>query len=79
MKIRAQNIALGLAAAVCFLDSFLAKGNDPGPIVTAVLGILLVRRAVVITRQPRIVIIAGCALTALVVGGNHNLVNVTNF
>jgi hypothetical protein len=77
MKLRAQNFVLGLAAAACFVDSFLVpRGDDPGPILTFVMGILLVRRAVVITPQPTVVIVAGCALTVLALIGNHHLVNV---
>jgi len=39
------------------------------------MGILLVRRAVIITPQSPVVIFAGCALAALAVVGNHALVN----
>jgi hypothetical protein len=76
MHLRAQNFVLGLAALVCFVDAFVAKGDDPGPAITAVLGILLVRRALVISPQSPLVIIAGCMLTALVLAGNHSLVNI---
>jgi hypothetical protein len=45
MKLRAQNYVLGFAALLCLIDGFLApKGSDPGPALTAVTGILLVRR-----------------------------------
>jgi hypothetical protein len=76
MHLRAQNLVLGLAALVCFVDAFVAKGDDPGPAITAVLGILLVRRALVISPQSPLVIIAGCVLTALVLAGNHGVVNI---
>jgi|ERR1700722_138429 len=78
MHLRAQNFVLGLAALVCFVDAFVAKGDDPGPAITAVLGILLVRRALVISPQSPLVIIAGCGLTALVIAGNHSVVNISN-
>ena len=76
MQLRAQNFILGLAALICFVDAFIVKGDDPGPVLTAVLGILLVRRAVVISPQSPIVLIAGCILTALVLAGNHSVVNI---
>lgn len=77
MKIRAQSYVLGFAAVLCFLDSFLApKESELGPALTAVMGILLVRRAIIVTPQPMIVIVAGCVLTAQVLAGNHGLVNV---
>jgi len=77
MKLRAQNYALGFAALLCFIDGFLApKGSDPGPALTVVMGILLVRRAVIITPQSLIVIAAGCAITIEVLAGNHGLVNI---
>ena len=76
MKLRAQNFILGFAAVVCFLDGILApKESDPGPILTVVMGILMVRRAVIITPMPTVVIVAGCVLTALAVGGNHGFMN----
>jgi hypothetical protein len=76
MHLRAQNFVLGLAALVCFIDAFVAKGDDPGSAITAVLGILSVRRALVISPQSPLVIIAGCVLTALVLAGNHSVVNI---
>jgi len=76
VELRAQNFVLGLAALLYFLDAFITKGDDPGPALTAVFGILLVRRALVITPQSPIVIIAGCALTALILAGNHGFVNI---
>jgi len=80
MKSPAQNFVLGFAALLCFVDSFLApKGGDPGPPLTAVMGILLVRRAVIITPQPTVVIVAGCVLAGLAVTGNHALVNINNW
>jgi hypothetical protein len=42
------------AAMSCFLDSFLApKESDPGAALTAVMGILMVRRAVIVTPPVR--------------------------
>jgi len=76
VKIRAQNFVLGFAALLCFVDSLVAKGDDPGPALTAVMGILLVRRAVIVTPQPTVVIVAGCALALLTLTGNHRLVNI---
>jgi hypothetical protein len=77
MKLPAQCFVLGFAAVLCFLDSFLApRGNDPGPALTAVMGILLVRRAVIITPQSAIVIFAGCLLAGLAVAGNHGFINI---
>ena len=77
MKLRAQNYVLGSAALLCFLDSFLApKNSDPGPILTAVMGILLVRRAVIVTPQSPVVIVAGGVLAGLAIVGNHNVVNI---
>jgi hypothetical protein len=76
MNLRAQNFVLGFAAVACFLDCFLApKGSDPGPALTAVMGILLVRRAAIVSPQSPIVIFAGCALAGLMVMGNHSFVN----
>jgi hypothetical protein len=79
MKLRAQNFVLGFAAVLCFLDSFLAsKESDPGRAASAVMGILLVRRAVIVTPQSAVVIFAGCVLAGLVIVGNHRFVNINN-
>ncbi len=45
--------------------------------MTAVMGIVLVRRAVIITPQSAVVIVAGCILAALVVVSNHELVHMS--
>jgi hypothetical protein len=80
MKLRAQNFVLGFAALLCFADAFVAsRESDPGPALTAVMGILLVRRAVIITPQPTVVIVAGCVLAGLAVTGNHAFVNINNW
>jgi hypothetical protein len=79
MKIPAQCFVLGFAALLCFVDGFLApKGSDPGPALTAVMGILLVRRAVIVTPQSTVVIVAGCALAGLAVFGNHEVVHLNS-
>ena len=79
MKIPAQCFVLGSAALLCFLDAFLApRGGDPGPALTAVMGILLVRRAIIVTHQPAVVIVAGCALAGLAIVGNHELIHINN-
>jgi len=71
---------LGLAAVLCFGDAFVArKDSDPGPALTAVMGIVLVRRAIIVTTQPTVVIVAGCALAALTIAGNHAPVNINNW
>jgi hypothetical protein len=62
---------------VCFVEVFVSpKSDDPGPWAAAILGVLLLRRAIITARQPAAVIAAGCILTALVVAGNHGVINV---
>ncbi len=39
------------------------------------MGILLIRRAVIVTPQSAVVIVAGCGLAGLMVVGNHSFVN----
>jgi hypothetical protein len=79
VKIPLQCFVLGFAALLCFLDAFLApRGGDPGPLLTAVMGILLVRRAVIVTPQSTVVIVAGCVLAGLAIVGNHEIVHINN-
>jgi hypothetical protein len=59
LKIRAQSVVLGVAALLCFIEAFATpKESDPGPALTAVMGILLVRRAIIVTTQPTVVIVS---------------------
>ncbi len=75
VKIRLPNSLLILSAIICFADvAYAPKSSDPGPLVTAVLGILLVRRALY-ARPPVMVIISGYFLTALMVAGNQGLLD----
>lgn len=77
MRIRAQNLVLGFGALLCFLEIVLApRGSDPGPTLAAVMGILLVRRAIIVNPQPVVVIVAGCVLAGLTIVGDHGLVNI---
>lgn len=75
MKIRLANSLLILSAIICFADiAYAPKSSDPGPLVTAVLGILLVRRALY-ARPPVMVIVSGYLLTALMVAGNQGVLD----
>jgi hypothetical protein len=77
LKVGAQSVVLGIAAVLCFIEAFVApKESDPGPALTAVMGILLVRRAIIITMQPTVVIVAGCGLAALAIAGDRGFVNI---
>jgi hypothetical protein len=77
MRYRAQTVVLSIAALFSFADVFLApRDRDPGPWAAAVLAILLIRRAIITTHQPTVVILAGCMLTVLLLAGNHGLLNV---
>jgi hypothetical protein len=79
MKHYVQTFLLTTAAIISFSEVFLAHDSkDPGPWAAAVLGILLLRRAIISKRQPAIAILSGCLLTALLVAGNHGLLNVNN-
>ncbi len=70
-RFRVLNSMLVVAAAISFVDiGYAPKNSDPGPLVTAVLGVLLLRRALY-ARPPVMVVISGYFLTALVVAGNH--------
>lgn len=75
MKIHLPNSLLILSAIICFADTAYApKSSDPGPLVTAVLGILLLRRALYAS-PPVMVIVSGYFLTALMVVGNQGLLD----
>jgi hypothetical protein len=74
-KLRVPNTMLVVAAFFCFADiTYAPKNSDPGPLVSAVLGILLLRRALY-ANPPLMVIIPGYFLAALVVAGNHGLLH----
>jgi hypothetical protein len=75
LKIAFPNSILIVAAAICFADVvYASKSSDPGPLVTGVLGILLLRRALY-AHPPIMVIASGYFLTALMVAGNQGLLD----
>ena len=77
MSFRIQSFLLSVAAVVCFAEIFVApKSNDPGPWAAAILGVLLLRRAIITAHQPVAVIASGWVLTALVAAGNQGVVNI---
>lgn len=77
LNIRPHSWVLGIAAVVCFAEaSYAPTDSDPGRWATAVLGLLLVRRAIIATPQPTVVILAGCFLTVFVVLANHGILHI---
>jgi hypothetical protein len=77
VKIRLHSWVLGIATLICFAEvTYAPKDSDPGPWVTAVLGLLLLRRAIIATPQPTVVVLSGCFLTAFMVVGNHGFLNI---
>jgi len=77
VKIRLHSWVLGIGTLICFAEVVYApQESDPGPWLTAVLGLLLLRRAIIATPQPTVVILSGCFLTAFIVAGNHGLLNI---
>jgi hypothetical protein len=77
MRFRLPNSLLSVAAVVTFVAvPYAPKDSDPGPWLTAVWGILLLRRAIITVPQPVVVILSGCFLTALTLAGDHGLINI---
>jgi hypothetical protein len=75
LKFAFPNSILIVAAAICFADIvYASKSSDPGPLVTGILGILLLRRALY-AHPPVMVIVSGYFLTALMVTGNQGLLD----
>jgi len=79
------------AAVICFaelanvpwhgplIDVFEPPGMDPGPWVTAVWGLLLVRRGLAVKDPPALVVVSGCFVATLMVVENHSLLKQNNF
>jgi hypothetical protein len=77
MRFRFQTTLLSAAALISFGETFVApRDSDPGPWAAAILGIVLLRRAIIVAPQPSLVILSGCILTAILVSGDHGLLNV---
>ena len=75
-KVRLPNFLLTIAMLACFVTAaHIPKDRDPGPLLTIVLGILLLRRAIVLAPQPAVVVISGCFLAAAVIASDRGLVN----
>jgi hypothetical protein len=77
MKFHFQTAVLSAAALISFGDAFVApKYSDPGRWAAAILGIVLFRRAIIVVPQPSPMILSGCILTAILIAGNHGLLDV---
>jgi hypothetical protein len=77
VKIRLHSWILGIGTLICFADvAYAPTDSDPGRWVSAVFGLLMLRRAIIATPQPPVVVLSGCFLTAFVVAGNHGLLNI---
>src|SRR5215467_7133 len=76
MKFRFQTAVLSATALISFGDTFIApKHSEPGRWAAAILGIVLFRRAIIVVQQPSPVILSGCILAAILVAGNHGLLD----
>ena len=63
----------------CFVEVFRAPhGSDPGPWAAAILGVVLLPRAVITAHQPRIVIASGWILILLLLAGDHGFLNINS-
>jgi len=71
-----RNSLLIVAMLACFATAArMPDGNDPGPLATVVLGILLLRRGAAVRPQPMPVILSGCLITVLTITADRGLVS----
>jgi hypothetical protein len=75
MRFRLPNRLLIAPAAICFVEAAKVPKNDPGPVLTGVLGFLLLLRALAVAPQPASLIISGCIAAAITVAGDEGLIN----
>lgn len=76
MKIQLADALLLFPAAICFAEIVRAPQNsDPGPLITAALGIFLLLRGLAAAPQPAVVILSGYVLAGIAVGSNHGIMN----
>ena len=67
---------LVIGAFACFAEAIYAPTHhDPGALLTAVLGILMLPRALLLS-TPLPVAFSGCFLAAIAVAGDHGLVDI---
>lgn len=79
MDLRTRSRLFVVAAVISFAEAALApKGSDPGPWAAAVLGILLLRRAIVAAPQPLVALLSGYVLTLVLLAGDHRVINVNS-
>lgn len=77
MKFYLPNSVFIVGTIICFLEAFAApKGSHPGPVLAFGMGVVLLRRAIIATPQPTPVIVSACFLIAIVVLGDHGLLDV---
>jgi hypothetical protein len=69
---RPRNALLFLPAAVCFLQAAQTPwGADPGPVITGVMGLFLVTRAIAAAPMPIPVVVSGYILAAVMVAADR--------
>jgi hypothetical protein len=75
MRVQFPNLLLTVAAAVCFVEAAKVPKNDPGAVLTGVLGLLLMLRGLAAAPQPPGVAISAWIVVAIAVGGDEGLIN----
>jgi hypothetical protein len=77
MRTRIQTFLLAAGSVISFAEVvFAPRNSDPGPWAAAVLGIVLLRRAIITTRQSVLAIASGCFLATILVAGNHRFLEI---
>jgi hypothetical protein len=76
LRIELPKRLLTVAGAICLVEAARVPKNDPGPVLTGVIGLLLLLKGLAVAPQPAGLIISGCIVAAIGVAGDEGLINI---
>jgi hypothetical protein len=74
MRVRLLNQLQVVAAALCFAEAAKLPKNDPGPVLTGVMGFLLLLRGIKATPEAAPMILSRCILVGIMVAGDEGFI-----
>jgi Na+/H+-translocating membrane pyrophosphatase len=76
MMVQLRNSIVLLAAMACFVDSVHhPEGSFTGPVLSGMLGFILLLKGLTATPRPAGAVLSGCILAALSVGSDQGFLN----
>ena len=68
-----------IGAAICFGEAARLPKNDPGPILTGVMGLLMLLKYAKATPQLTPLVLSRCLLVAIIVAGDEGMIDINRW